>query len=72
MQHLARNITTSLARNYRSEDGALNTQFVLLAGVGAVIAIALGIILFNAVTEAADSIDMDFEQIGAVWTYWLR
>lgn len=54
----------SLEAADRDQEGALNTQFVLLAGVGAVIAIALGVILYQNVTDAADSIDMDFNQIG--------
>lgn|GEM_PF-3919860 len=58
-------------RTASEEEGALNTQFVLLAGVGAVIAIALGIILYANVTDAADNIDMDFNQIGAAFHYML-
>ena len=57
-------IENMLGEMLNDDEGAMNTQFVLLAGVGAVIAIALGFILYQSVTSAGDSVDMDFEQIG--------
>ena len=56
-------LETMLADLHTEDEGAMNTQFVLLAGVGAVIAIALGFILFGSVTGAGNSIDNDFTQI---------
>lgn len=64
-------IEDALASRFHTEEtGDLNTQMVLLAGIGAVVAIALGFIIYRNVTGAAEQIDMDFNQIGMIWFHF--
>lgn len=47
----------------RAEDGVVNTGYVVMSGIVAVIAIAIGVIMFGRLSDSATQIDLDYNQI---------
>lgn len=53
-----------ITRQLRTQDGAMSTEYALLMGVGAVVVIAIGAIVYNRlVNETVDCVDLDWTQV---------